>query len=273
MSPEFIEKYQILYTQNPASKVFAPLAEAYRKMGWLEKAKNLCEEGLKHHPTFASGHLEFAKVLLDMGKRKEAISHLKKATQLSPENLKAQELLAESLLKEKEPEEALKAFKMLLFLNPHHKRAQQAVKKLESLTAKDFEPESFNLKPLSELRKEWAQQKQTPNTPLTSSHHSTPPSEEALERFLSLADAFIVRNNIERALEVLNEAEQYMGPHPQITKRLKLIQKRTTPFSEPQTSESAPQELSRQDLLQQKKVQVLETLLQAFKDKAMPTKP
>jgi len=47
-----------------------------------------------------------------------------------------------------------------------------------------------------------------------------------LERFISLADAFIVRNDIDRAIDTLNEAEKRIGPNPEIIKRLKLIHHR-----------------------------------------------
>ena len=47
-----------------------------------------------------------------------------------------------------------------------------------------------------------------------------------LDRILSLADAYIVRSDIDRALDALNEAERLVGSNPEIIKRLKLIHNR-----------------------------------------------
>ena len=42
VNPEFVERFQIMYQKDPNSRVFAPLAECYRKMGLLDEALRLC---------------------------------------------------------------------------------------------------------------------------------------------------------------------------------------------------------------------------------------
>lgn len=48
---EYIRRYQ----EDPTSRVFAPLAEAYRRLGRVDEAIDICLEGLKHHPEFPGG--------------------------------------------------------------------------------------------------------------------------------------------------------------------------------------------------------------------------
>ena len=81
---QLIEKYQILYEKDPQSKVFAPLSEAYRKMGLLKEALQLALDGVKLHPNFSSGRVALARALLDGNQVEPALAHLKKATELSP---------------------------------------------------------------------------------------------------------------------------------------------------------------------------------------------
>ena len=56
-NPEFIERYQKLYEEDPKSRIFAPLAEAYRKMGLINEALELAQNGVKIHPQFSGGRV------------------------------------------------------------------------------------------------------------------------------------------------------------------------------------------------------------------------
>src|ERR1700722_5164925 len=127
----FVERYQLLYEKDPNSKVFAPLAEAYRRMGLVDEAIDLASQGVKLHPNFASGRVALGKCYVQKSEHEKAIEQLKIAVELSPENLLAHQLLAECYAKIRKPAESLNEFKMVLFLNPNDVRAAQVVKKLE----------------------------------------------------------------------------------------------------------------------------------------------
>jgi tetratricopeptide (TPR) repeat protein len=220
ISQEFIDRYQSEYDKNPHSKIFAPLAEAYRKMGQLEVAQNLCIKGLQIHASFASGRLAYAKVLLDLGDLEEACSQLKKATELSPDNILAFHLLGETCLKLKRPREALEAFKMLLFLHPQDLRAQKAVKKWEFLSAEDFSKDEFEL------------DRPTQKAVISAGEVRPVMSKDRdLERVLSLADALTIRNDLERALEVLIDAQMRLGQVTEIETRLLILKRRQQAFT------------------------------------------
>ncbi len=215
VSSEFIERYQLLYQKDPNSKVFAPLAEAYRKMGLIEEAFRICELGVQKHPNFPSGRVAFAKVLIEKKLFELAVPQLKAAAEFSPENILAHLLLGECYLQLKEMKEGLKAFKMVLFLNPTDSRAQETVKRLESLTADEYTTDVFSLK-----------NEEKDETPKTSNPTLTLDSltqQRILERNISLADAFIVRNDAENALKTIERARDQIGAHPELEKRRKLL--------------------------------------------------
>ena len=256
ISPEFIERYQLLLEREPKSKVFAPLAEAYRKMGLAHKAYILCKAGLNYHPNFAGGHIAMARALMELEETDQAIQHLEKATELSPENILAYQILADLLLSLKKTKEALKAYKMVLFLSPDNNKAQKAVKKLESLSAEDFLESVFEeLSPTSLSKK-------ATNSVEKENFTVPPPSHDAkqnrLERFLSLIDAYIVRNDTDKALVVWEEARIEFAVHPELQKRFRILRPQSVSSEIAEDLTPLPsQELQYQD----KRVQLLRNML------------
>lgn len=222
IQPELIEKYQLLLQKDPKSQVFAPLTEAYRKMGLLEEAFRIAVRGVQFNPTFGGGRIALAKVLVDRDNVPGALDELEKAVELSPDNILAHSLLAECYLKTKRPKEALRAFKMVLFLAPTNDKAIKAVKKLEALTADEYEDDLFEMRQLPSLD-EMRMESATPLKPVAAGGGTS----QDLDRLLSLVDAFIVRNDVEKALSTLTEGESYFGTHPEIVKRAKLVRQRS----------------------------------------------
>lgn len=220
IQPELIERYQILLQRDPKSQVFAPLTEAYRKMGLLEEAFRIAVRGVQFNPAFAGGRIALAKVFLDRDQLHAATEELEKAVESSAENIMAHGLLAECYLKLRRPKDALKAFKMVLFLAPMNEKAMRAVKKLEALTADEYEDDLFQMKPLPNIE-QLETERAEPLAPIGGT------ASRDLDRTLSLADAFIVRNDSDKALKTLRDAEAYFGTHPEIVKRLKLVTQRT----------------------------------------------
>src|SRR5262245_34688745 len=90
----YLKKYQ----EDPTSRVFAPLAEAYRKAGLVDEAIEIAREGLGVHPGFVGGRVALARALFDKKSYDEVIAELVPIIQDVPDNLVAQRLLAESYL-------------------------------------------------------------------------------------------------------------------------------------------------------------------------------
>ena len=146
-----IKRYLRIYKKDPKSKVFALLADLYRKQGDREKAFALCKKGIKEHPQFALGHIALGMILLEMGKLEMAAESLEKAIDLSPENIHAYKLLGQIWLKLKNPEKTLHAYKMVLFLDPGNEKVGNIIKKLEPTTATHYDKTGFAFKNLQEV--------------------------------------------------------------------------------------------------------------------------
>ena len=125
---EYLKRYQ----ENPGSRVFAPLAEAYRKAGLIDEAIDIAREGLAVHPTFIGGRVALARALFDRQSYEEVIEELKSVVVDAPDNLVAQRLMAESCLLLGRMAEALGAYKMLLYYAPSDAETAKLVQELET---------------------------------------------------------------------------------------------------------------------------------------------
>lgn len=267
-----IEKYQSILAKDPTSQVFAPLAEAYREMGMMKEALQVVTAGVQRHPQFVGGLVTYAKVLRDAGQLGRALEALKKATTLAPENILAHQLLAETHLASKNAKDALKAFKMVLFLNPNSQSAKKAVQKLESLTADEYDEEVFAMTKLPQVNLD-APPEPTPVARFEDNDNFIPPVEafkpapvpknKALERMLSLIDAFIVRNDLEKANALLKDTRMEYGDNPEIERRMKTLQVRYNDTDEPVPLKPL---MPREELIRQKKIETLEMMLRKIED-------
>ena len=120
------------YQEDPRSRVFAPLAEAYRKAGLVEEAIEIAREGLEIHPTFVGGKVALSRALFDQERYDEVLEVLEPVIRDVPDNLLAQRLVAESNLILKRHPEALNAYKMLLYFNPTDEKTAELVSDLEN---------------------------------------------------------------------------------------------------------------------------------------------
>jgi len=213
LDPKVVEEYQKILAADPRSRVFAVLAEAYREMGLLDQAESLSRSGIANHPNYAPGYVALARLLIQKRSLNEAQRLLQKAVELSPDNLLAHQLLGEAFLQLKQPKDALRAHKMALFLNPNNQRSQQVVRKLESLTADEYEAEDlFAMKSLPEVV-----------SPKPENLESRKPSLGLLERGLSVIDALLARQQADLAKEKLRQLNLDFPGHPELTNRWQLL--------------------------------------------------
>lgn len=265
-----VEKYQKILEKDPSSQVFAPLAEAYREMGMLKEADKIVTAGVQRHPQFVGGLVSFARIQRELQKLPRALAALQTATSLAPENILAHQLLAEVQLASKNPKEALKAFKMVLFLNPNSQMAQKAVQKLESLTADEYDDEVFSMAKLPDVQWDGVSEEKR-NSPqedvMMVAPQPTSPS-RAMERMLSLIDAFIVRNDLEKAHALLKDTRLEFGEHPEIQRRMKTLQVRYNDSDEPTPLRPLQ---SRDKLIRDKKIATLQMMLRRIQEYRSPS--
>ena len=90
-----IEDLRRRAASDPASIVFAALAEEYRRAGRFEEAIVTCRAGLEHHPAFLSARVTLGRALIEAGELEEAKDALEYVVNAAPENLAAIRALAE----------------------------------------------------------------------------------------------------------------------------------------------------------------------------------
>ncbi len=132
-----IYHYLKRYQEDPASRVFAPLAEAYRKAGLLDEAIDICRDGLRVHPNFIGGRVALARAFFDKRYYADVVKELEPVVMDAPDNLVAQRLLADSYLVLGRIAQALNAYKVLLFFTPQDEELAQMVKEIETKAYED----------------------------------------------------------------------------------------------------------------------------------------
>ncbi|MCB9072405.1 MAG: tetratricopeptide repeat protein [Bdellovibrionaceae bacterium] len=184
--------------RTPSSRVFAPLAEAYRKMGLLQQALDICEKGIKFNPNYPSGLVAYGKILFELNRHEEAAHIFGKAGSQQPDNILAYKLQALSLSKLGQHKEALKAYKRVLFLNPTDMQAKKFIENWEYLEASDYTENAFKV---DTEEKELI----SDSDPIHVAH---------------FVDALIVRNEIQRARSIVETALCLWPNHPLLQKQL-----------------------------------------------------
>lgn len=270
VTADVVEKYQILLRHNPHSQVFAPLADAYLERGLDILAEELLMQGTQRHPLFTSGFVILGKAKLKMGKLEEAELALKKAIELSSQNILAHQILGDTYLAQKKPFEALKAYKMVLFLNPYSAKAKQAIDRLESASAVEFEEDTFSMAKLSDLKN--VGKNLSPTLAETDPHSK----DKNRKRMLQLVDAFLVRSDFKESLNLLIEMQTDHGDHPDILGRLEKVKAKLSKVSTAAVAAPpavlAPRGLA-QRILKEKKIRRLYDMLRAVRMHQMSSTP
>lgn len=126
-----LAKYFDQYKKNPRSKVFAPLAEAYRKLGMIDDALKILKEGIRQHPNYALGYIVLSHCYYDLEKYELTYNTLRPIIAQNADNISLQKIFAQACIHLGHLEEALDTYKYLLFLSPRDKFFASEVKKLE----------------------------------------------------------------------------------------------------------------------------------------------
>ncbi len=126
-----LAKYFNMYKKNPRSRVFAPLAESYRKLGMLDDAYKILRDGIRHHPTYTLGYIVLAHCYYDERKFELTYSTLRPIIGQNADNISLQKIFAQACIHLGHLEEALDTFKYLLFMIPKDRFFAEQVKRLE----------------------------------------------------------------------------------------------------------------------------------------------
>lgn len=121
---ELFEKYR----QAPDSYIFVVLADACRKLGRVDEALEICETGLKKHPSYASGHVVRGKCFFDLSRPAEAREAFEEVVRLDGSNLVALKFLGMMDAEAENFDAARRHFERILVLDPDNKEIRQALR-------------------------------------------------------------------------------------------------------------------------------------------------
>ncbi len=135
--PPLLLKYLKIFQDDPKSRIFAPLAECYRKIGEVDEAIEICKEGLEYHPDFAGGKVALARAYFDKMQFAQVRDILKSVINDAPDNLLAQKLFADSSLQQGYVNEALNAYKLILYFNPSDEEVAGLINEIETQSVEE----------------------------------------------------------------------------------------------------------------------------------------
>lgn len=117
LSPEIDQLTQKLVA-DPKSRVFAQLADAYRKSGMLDEAIETAKRGLEVHPTYAIAHNILGRCYLEKNMLALAVEEFQLTLRSDPQNIVGYKMLATAYERQGAVDEALKYYRMVLDLEP-----------------------------------------------------------------------------------------------------------------------------------------------------------
>ncbi len=120
------------YNRARDSRLFAPLADAYRKNGDIDKAIEILEGGLEKMPQYASAHVILAKCYYDKGATERAKAEFRRVLELDAENLVALKFMGDILLAEDKRREAADCYRKILAIDPSNADVARALKEMEA---------------------------------------------------------------------------------------------------------------------------------------------
>ena len=121
--------------KDPTGRAFVPLADAHRRLGELDRALGVLQEGLVAHPDSASGHVVAGWLYRDRGEDDSAIRALEQVLELDAENGVALRSLAELV---EDASRGLTYLERLVELEPDDPEVEEAL--AEAVPVEDAAP-------------------------------------------------------------------------------------------------------------------------------------
>ena len=90
-----IDRLEARSASDPRTHTFARLADLYRKAGELQRALEVVESGLRHHPHYLNARIVHARLLRELGRPGDAIAAFERVLRIDSENLVAKAALNE----------------------------------------------------------------------------------------------------------------------------------------------------------------------------------
>lgn len=132
LSPE-IEQLSEKLQADPKSRVFAQLADAYRKANLLDEAIDTAKKGLEVHPKYAIAHLVLGRCYLAKGMFALAREEFDLTIKNDPQNMVGYKLLGETYEKQNMYPDAIKYYQLVMDLEPGNAELAEKIESLKGL--------------------------------------------------------------------------------------------------------------------------------------------
>ncbi len=130
---------------DPKSRVFAQLADAYRKCGMYDEAIDTAKKGLEVHPQYAVAHLILGRCYMAKKMYALAREEFELTVRNDPQNLVGYGLLAETYERQNMYPEAVKYYQMVLDLDPTNIDIAEKVENLKGAIRPTAAPEPIKV--------------------------------------------------------------------------------------------------------------------------------
>jgi tetratricopeptide (TPR) repeat protein len=130
-TPSEIEKLERKWKENPKGTVFAPYAEALRKHGQLDQARDVLKQGLQFHPDYVPGNIVLGRCCLDLGEDGAAEAAFAHALEVDPENVIALKALADITERQGRLVESVSWLNQLIAVDPSNDEARDQLARVE----------------------------------------------------------------------------------------------------------------------------------------------
>lgn len=184
MAASEIEKLERLVRENPKGRLFASLADAYRKDGQYQRALDVLEAGLQNHPDYVSARVVLGRVHMAMGDNAKAREAFARVVELDPESVIALKALADLAEQDGSAQEAVRWSSQLLTVDPGNDEAQKQMERLQAAAPAEAPAEAAPAapeEPVAEVLPEAPAAAPRASLGLSSLELIVPPEEPAME--------------------------------------------------------------------------------------------
>ena len=125
-----LESLQVLLQQNPDSLTFAHVADVLLSKGRLDEATQICEEGIRRHPYYVTGHMVLGKCYLQKKQFDQAEKEFKRVLLFDSKYLAAQKHFGDLMRQMGWENTCEMSYRKILQIDPLEKTAQAVLDEL-----------------------------------------------------------------------------------------------------------------------------------------------
>ncbi|MDZ7361802.1 MAG: tetratricopeptide repeat protein [candidate division KSB1 bacterium] len=129
-----LESLQVLLQQNPNSLTFGRVADALLKMDRVDEAIQLCEDGLRRHPSYVTGHMVLGKCYLKKKLFDQAEKEFKRVLLFDPKYLAAHKYYGDLMREIGWDNTCEMSYRKILQIDPFDENVRTVVEELAQKT-------------------------------------------------------------------------------------------------------------------------------------------